>query len=193
MVTRLANIIADFFACKNWIPKEEHDIYRYGCEVILSFLLNVMIVLVCGAFFHALVEASVFYVVFLTMRKFCGGYHATTYLRCNAIFTCNLLMVILLIKNAAFISNFFLSMAVVISILLVCTLSPIVNDNKPVRASSEKRYRRISIGLVFTFSAITFLLIPYHKNVSIIIALALLSVSIAMLAEKMKRIGDEMA
>lgn len=36
MITKMASKVADFFIYRNWIEKDEHEIYRYGMEVILS-------------------------------------------------------------------------------------------------------------------------------------------------------------
>ena len=40
MITKMASKVADFFIYRNWIEKDEHEIYRYGMEVILSFVIN---------------------------------------------------------------------------------------------------------------------------------------------------------
>lgn len=36
MITKMASKVADFFIYRNWIEKDEHEIYRYGMEVILN-------------------------------------------------------------------------------------------------------------------------------------------------------------
>lgn len=30
MITKMASKVADFFIYRNWIEKDEHEIYRYG-------------------------------------------------------------------------------------------------------------------------------------------------------------------
>lgn len=98
MITKMASKVADFFIYRNWIEKDEHEIYRYGMEVILSFVINFCIVLICGIVFREMLYTFLFYAVFLLMRKFCGGYHADTYLKCNIVFALNLILINLLIK-----------------------------------------------------------------------------------------------
>lgn len=95
MITRLANIIANFFVEKSIIDLKEREIYVYGCEAIFSALVNLAIVILSGLITHELFNVFIFYFVFLTMRKYCGGYHAKTHLKCNLIFTFNVLIVIL--------------------------------------------------------------------------------------------------
>ncbi len=187
MITRLANIIADFFVEKSVIDLKEREIYVYGCEAIFSALVNLTIVIVSGLITHELFNIFIFYFVFLTMRKYCGGYHAKTHLKCNLIFTFNVIMVILFIKNISVVSTTFYIMAVVTSNILVFWLAPIENENKPLGNSEIEKYRKIAIILSFIFTVITVLLISFYKTVSIIIALALLSVSLAMLITRMMK------
>lgn len=187
MITSLANVIADFFVNNNIISSKEREIYVYGSEAIFSALVNMIIVILSGLVMHEILNAFIFYAVFLVMRKYCGGYHAKTHLRCNLIFALNILIVLLLIKNASVISVSFYVSAIIISNILIFWLAPIVNENKPLESSEIEKYRKIAKIFCLVFTVITVLLMPFYKTVSIIITLALLSVSSAMLITRLMK------
>lgn len=187
MITSLANVIADFFVDNNVINLKEREIYVYGCEAIFSALVNFAIAILSGLITHEIFNVFIFYFIFLAMRKYCGGYHAKTHLRCNLIFALNILIVLLLIKNVSIISVSFYVTAIIISNILVFWLAPIANENKPLESSEIEKYRKIAIIFCLIFTVITVLLMPFYKTVSIIITLALLSVSLAMLITRLMK------
>lgn len=187
MITYLANVIADFFVDNNIINSKEWEVYVYGSEALLSAFLNTIIVLLSGLVTHEINNAFIFYFVFLLMRKYCGRYHAKTHLRCNLVLTLNILTILMLIKNISTISVSFYVSAIVISNILVIWLAPIENENKPLENFEIKKYKKIAIILCSIFTVIIVLLIPFYKTVSIIITLALFSVSSAMLITKLMK------
>lgn len=187
MIAGLANIIADFFISKEWAEKDDREIYQYGSEVIIATSLNVFIVVVCGLLFHELKYISIFYIAFLLLRRYCGGYHAETHLKCNTIFTANVIIVLIIIKNVDLIQIDFVILAMLVSSFIVWTLSPIINKNKPLTEEETKKYRRISliITIVVDLSILGF--IAVDMKTSVVLSLALLSVSGAMIVEKITR------
>ena len=71
-----------------------------------------------------------------------------------------------------------------ISDIIIFWLAPIVNVNKPLEELEIIRFRKAARTFTIIFTIIAVLLIYIYKAVSIIIALTLLSVSIAMLYAK---------
>lgn len=93
MITSLAQYITGILLKNNIIVNEHLDIYIYGFEVLISGALSLFIGLILGLIFSQLVECIVFLIVFVTLRKYCGGYHADTYLKCNTVFAINIAIV----------------------------------------------------------------------------------------------------
>ena len=93
MITSLAQYITGILLKNNIIENEHLDIYIYGFEVLISGALSLFIGLILGLIFSQLVECIVFLIVFVTLRKYCGGYHADTYLKCNTVFAINIAIV----------------------------------------------------------------------------------------------------
>jgi len=182
-------MIADFFVEKEIIKSDEHEIYVYGAEALLSGISNLLILTVCGILMDELLIALLFFLVFNIMRKYCGGYHAATHLKCNLIFALNTLTILLLIKNYFFISEWLIVTAIIVSDIIIFWLAPIENVNKPLEKYEKKKYRKKAIIFSVIFTIIAVLLIPFNTIVSIMISLTLLSVSVAMLCTKLTKEG----
>lgn len=191
MLANLASIIADFFVQNSTIQSEEKEIYIYGCEAIFSSIINVFIVILCGLIMGEFWNAILFYVVFLAMRKYCGGYHADTHLKCGFIFAINTIVALFLIKNSHLINYSFLILSIFVSDIIIFWLTPMENKNKPLSQSETSRFRRISLFFTVGFTVIAVLLMYFSKTVSMIIILALLSVAVAMLTARLiKKRGE---
>lgn len=187
VIAELADMAASLFSRKGWIEAEEQEIYQYGCEVILSCLLNVLIVIVCGLVCRELPYALLFYAVFLILRRYCGGYHAKTYLKCSAAFTATTLLSMFLLKFFAYVSISFFIFAAVLSVIVVTAYSPIIHENKPLTEAEQKKYKKVSIVLTWMTACIGCLCYPLHKRIAFTMILALLAVTAAMLFEIIRK------
>lgn len=187
VITSLAKYIVSFLLKYDAIIEENVDIYIYGFEIIVSSSINILIAMGIGLAFSQFFESIVFLVAFVNLRKYCGGYHAKTYLKCNIIFTINIIVVMIILKLLIFLP---FSMHIITNVLFILTFSlfaPIKNEYKPISKKSEKKYKVIAVLLgVFFFSASTVL---YFINFyyCVVIDTAMLSVAISMIIEKQKK------
>ncbi|MCM1040289.1 MAG: accessory gene regulator B family protein [Ruminococcus sp.] len=82
MSIKLSYFFADFFVARKWIREEDKIIYVVGMDVILSTTWQIMIILLLGAWRKRIIEAVVYLAFFLSVRKYSGGYHASTRTGC---------------------------------------------------------------------------------------------------------------
>lgn len=186
MITKFANIMADFFINNNIVKYHEREIYRYGTEVIISVFINFFIVFLCGIILGEIIAAIVFFYVFLLLRRYCGGYHADTYLKCNLIFSANIVFVLICIKNSEYFNNLFVFFSTITSVLLTIALSPIINKNKPLSENKIGKYRKLSIFIMIIMALLVYFLLLVSRSLALTISLSMFSVSVAMLIEKIK-------
>ena len=92
-----------------------------GINILSSLFLFIGLIL--GLMFSQLVECIVFLIVFVTLRKYCGGYHADTYLKCNTVFAINIAIVMAILKLDFEYSFAFHMMLGVLCILIYFVLS----------------------------------------------------------------------
>ena len=92
MIKRLADKLTKFICSHINSSPEMADVYRYGFEITISSILNIILVLCCGIIMGDVLASVVYLLVFILLRIFTGGYHATSYLRCNIVMIVSFLL-----------------------------------------------------------------------------------------------------
>lgn len=131
MTHRLAVNIADFLLCDGTIQKEDYDIYVYGYEILLDTVTQLAVLLVAGVVTHVFFETVVFLLVFSYIRKYSGGYHASTKCMCNII--------TYLVWGIVMHCSILFELSIMIKIVLCATVTvitycraPVEHPNKPI-------------------------------------------------------------
>lgn len=186
VITSLAQCIAEFLLKNEAIDGKKLDIYIYGFEVLISGLINILIGLFIGLLFSQVVECSIFLFVFITLRKYCGGYHADTYLKCNLIFTWNLVCVMIILEFPFIIPLYIFVIICILSLIAFTLYSPIESIYKPITKEAKKVHKITSLIIGIVFTIISIILYDMNYNYCVAINTALLSVTIAMIIEKFK-------
>ena len=64
------------------IAESEAALYRYGFDMALTMLLNIISTAAVGLIFGMVFESIAFLVCYIPLRSYAGGYHSETPLRC---------------------------------------------------------------------------------------------------------------
>lgn len=148
-----------FLLIKNKIVDiQQRDIYVYGLEVILlngSLLIVFLIAsLLCGEMINFLA----YFVFFLPLRLFSGGYHAE---KSESCFVLSTIMYGISIAVTKFFPLLYLNWkwitAGVISVVVILVLSPMVNENNPLTKAQRKR-NRIIVCVLLAVDLVVFIL-----------------------------------
>ena len=136
----LVSQIVNFITEQDVISDESdvQDFYRYGIEISISSLLNIVLVVIAGILIHHIIESIVFLSLFILIRSFTGGYHAATYFRSNLLMCTTFILTAL--ANSIFSNKFSLLIIIVlicVTELIVSVLGPIENKNKPIDDSKK--------------------------------------------------------
>lgn len=121
---RLVSIILNFMIKNNVISKdtEEIEFYRYGIEITLSSLINIVLISIIGIVTNYTFESMMFLAVFIIMRSFTGGYHANTYIKSDMEEhpkNCEVLL----------ISQYYQSKRIRFELVIFCAEKAIMNSN----------------------------------------------------------------
>lgn len=130
LVSQIVNLITEQDVISD--ESDVQDFYRYGIEISISSLLNIVLVVIAGILIHHIIESIVFLTLFILIRSFTGGYHADTYFRCNLLMCITFILTVL--SNCMFSNKLSLSIIIVlicVTELIVSVLGPIENKNKP--------------------------------------------------------------
>ena len=157
MISQLSNIIVSYLIKHKAIENSSEDIehYKYGIEITISSCLNIVLVLCIGIILKIFVYSVIFLIIFISVRHFTGGYHATTYFKCNL----SLCVVFCLVSLSSFllekyINSTVITFHIILSSLIMTAFCPVANENKPIPSDSINKYKFIAICLSHLYSII---------------------------------------
>ena len=166
MIHSLSENIADFLLSKDCFEKENLDIYVYGTELILSTALGIIIVSILSIVFNCIAQGLLFYLTFYTIRKYSGGLHCNTHLKCNLTYLSVFILSVLIdsvVKNSVY-RIFILITFVVFSLITIILFAPIENINKPIKYEDRKKFKIISI-IIYLSHILLFVLLNYFFEI----------------------------
>ena len=134
--------IADWLVQGGAIAAEEREVYEFGLDKLFSSLVNFFFVVALGLLFGVLLQAMVFYVAYIMLRVYAGGYHAEKPLTC---FFASIIVLIPCLVAIRFyqiwnVPVVFWSLLVGSAAVLVL-LGPVEHRNKPLDALEKIVYR----------------------------------------------------
>ncbi|MDD6827896.1 MAG: accessory gene regulator B family protein [Oscillospiraceae bacterium] len=162
MIDLLGSKISSKFVEHKIITEDMVDIYKYGVEITISSIIGFALVLIIGLIFKSLMQALIFYIVFIILRSFTGGYHASSYLKCNLVFSITASLVIFFSKAATEVQ---FSTGVINSLFLPALsvflwLAPIENPNKPIEKKRRIYFKTGSVlaaVILYIFSLVLYI------------------------------------
>lgn len=137
MLTQISDKLAVFFLQRDLIKASHQRIIAYGLTLMISTILNIMLIVFLGFFLNRLSDALVFLVVFIVLRQFSGGYHASTYLKC-CIVLCSSFGAVLLFRQIFSRQMEMMLVALVLSLVTFLMFAPIGDINKPIRPEKQR-------------------------------------------------------
>lgn len=146
--------------CEAINNEENYELYQYAIFIVLSAVLHFTSVIILGICFDLLVESLLFYISFIAIRKFAGGYHSKTPTRCFLYSLTINFSVLLAIKLLSAYNGWITFTLCVFSFLIILLFSPVGNANKPLNDKEKKIYRWVAITITFVL-LVVFLLLKY--------------------------------
>ncbi len=189
MIEALSRKILNYLLSSDAIEQDETDYYMYGIEITISSLLNVLLVFVIGLIFSAFAECVVFLCTFILIRQFSGGFHASSYFKCNAALCCTCIIVVLLQK----FTHDLITIPAAICMSAVCVMiiiirCPVENANKPIPKKRRPFYKMISAFIGICCACVGITLIYFGNCLGAVLVYTLCAVTILIpAADFMKR------
>lgn len=172
----------------NAIHQEDIEVYTYGIQLLVMMILDWSITFFIMLVIKQITMSIVYFIVFMSMRHQCGGYHAVTHLRCSLAF--NIVYVISIWSALYFSVRDYIWLFVLGELINFCLLflfAPIAHENKPVSAEQLMRHRTYGmiLNVILTvIAAITMIL--EQNNLGWSILFAQISVSGSVFLQKIK-------
>lgn len=158
MFKRLSYKFANLLVKNEVIEKEDFEIYRYGFETLIYFIVNISVALCIGIIFDRFIHTIIFLSCYCTLRQFTGGYHARNYTECTLTFIGMYLMTIFVANNIYIDKNkYLLILFMIFSIYIIYRFAPLEHRNKPLSENDKKHYKIVSIKISMIIG-VTFIL-----------------------------------
>ena len=166
MIHLLSMSIADYLFHRKIITIDKYPVYQYGLEMIISTILGVVLVLLCGVLTGSFLHSIIFYLLFVTLRMFTGGYHADTHFMCKLVLCGSFLTTnyICYLLSGEDTWGIYVSLAL-FNLITVIFFSPVECSKKPLTDTIKKRNKKISILLYIILLTTLFGLFytPYNE------------------------------
>lgn len=165
MLEKASKSITNSLRKKGIVLDEFADVYQYGFELLLSFLISTGLVILAGIIFNCFIETLVFLLVFISLRSFTGGFHAMKYLTCT-VSTFGVYSFVMIVS--AFVSVNFLVFFILLLIgsIILYIKAPVENPNKELTKKQKSKYKWISLVLFFGLSLIGYVFLKSNSAIS---------------------------
>lgn len=131
------------------IDSKDEEVFKYGLEGFITAVLEILSVLIVSAILGNFINTIIFFIAFLPLRLYAGGYHAETRLNCYLVLLFVYYCFILLTN---YIANSYITVfeicSLVLTVITVMLASPIINANKKASKKEISFYREKSIKIM---------------------------------------------
>lgn len=193
MISKLSTYLTEKLLFNGTISDEDKELYIYGLFMLISHLMFFIIACIFGLILGCVFESIIFYMAFQFIRRYAGGYHASTETRCDILSTLSILACIAVIRlSKAY--DFQTVLLIISSISAVCifSLSPLDTPEKPLSDNELKYFRKVSwLILLVIVAAIIVSFVFKFQIVTVPCCLSLIFESILLVAGKIKRISQK--
>ncbi len=172
--------------CEDEKHTDNYELYEYAIYILLSSAFHIATVIVLGLVFNLLTESLVFYLSFIAIRKFAGGYHAKTPVSCYLFSFASNIIILCLVKGLGSINTLFIFISIIFELLcvvLILLISPLDTENNPLTEQEKKMYRMLTsiiTILIFIISTL-FIFIGYRNIVSSMICGVVMSALVLLM------------
>ncbi len=185
MVCWLSAKILSFISKSMQIESDMKSVYQYGFEITISSILNITLVLICSLAVRDIFAGIIYLFIFIFLRSFTGGYHATTYFRCNLA-----LIVAFFITFAAYkiiachmYPVYVCEVISLLNLIPIVIFSPVKNKHKPLDDLQIERSNKLSFIIASVLSVAGLVLYTMEIWIGAMIIMTITTVASLMIIE----------
>lgn len=153
MTKQLAVWVTTRLVDRKIVLQKDKAVVLYGMEVAMATVIGIALIILVSILGNLPWAWLFFLISFVPLRRTAGGYHANTHRQCYLVFTLAFALCVS-IERIGVVTNLVFLIGILISTVIVIWLSPIIPQNKPLKADRKRRNRHISIWLMVCNSLI---------------------------------------
>ena len=189
----LAAYTANFLVTCGVIEQKDISIYRYGLEVLYLSVLEILSILLLAVWMGNFFETLLYFVAFIPLRLFAGGYHANTRLGCYFVSLCIYGVFSMMVAFAS-ISHLLSVFFSVVAFIIIWWQAPVVHRNHKI--SQEEIFYAKAVSRILAVIELLFVIVVgiVSVQVAFIISIGYLSEALSIVIMsfiefyKMKRV-----
>lgn len=193
MISKLSTYLTEKLLSNGMISEDDKDLYIYGLFMLISHLMFFIIACVFGLILGCVFESIIFYIAFQFIRRYAGGYHASTETRCDILSTLSILACIVVIKlSKIYDIQTVLLITSALSAVCIFVFCPLDTPEKPLTDKEFRYFRKISWIILFVI--IVAIIVSYifkFKMITVPCCLSLILESILVVAGKIKKVSQK--
>ena len=82
MIVKTASYVTQILIDIGVIEEKNGEVYHFGLEMAIAMFLNLITTIMIGLLFRMLLESLVFLALFIPLRSYAGGFHASNHFKC---------------------------------------------------------------------------------------------------------------
>lgn len=191
MLERISNSLTNkLYIAQPRLDKSKKAIYKYGLELLFSTVMGMLSILVISIAIFDITYAIAFFLNFIGLRFFSGGYHAKTYGKCFLISNCVYLLSALIGKSLYATHSYFMVMGIAaLSVGLIIVLAPVKSVKHPL---SKKIYQKNrTTARIYVLVAFFLIIVLFGTNTSMefacVCSMSLLAVMVMMITANVEK------
>ena len=177
--------ISYYFSKKLSSNTEEQEVLQYGFECLINTLIPTIFYFLFALAQSMIFETIIWLVLFLLLRNYIGGYHASSHGRCITISTFYGLLTL-------FCIYYFNSIPLIVEICSCSIITifhilfgPIINDSNLIE--NYRKYKIIGLAIIIAESALMLIFNFYDVGIHSCLFFSLVSAVILHHVERIKR------
>ena len=147
MITAIAEKLTNKLLSNGYLAAAEKEEISYGLFTFFSRCFFLLICIFFGFLFHCFFESLAYYFTFLFVKKYAGGYHASTELKCIIISSTSILLSVLCIYVCKLVSTIYCipCLVSIVAGCIICVFAPVEVKEKQLTTEEKKQFRFYSI------------------------------------------------
>lgn len=190
MINKLSTRLTERLLSNGTISDEDKDLYIYGLFMLFSHLMFFIIACIFGLILGCIFESIIFYIAFQFIRRYAGGYHASTETRCEIFSSLSILACIVVIKLLkTYDFQTVLLLITILSAVCIFIFCPLDTPEKPLSDKEFKYFRKVSWLILLVIVIV--IIVSYFLKLNILITpccMSLIFESILLTSGKIKRV-----
>lgn len=158
MIGSFAEKLTERLIEKGSVSEGNRELYVYGFFMLFSHAAYFVLAVILGLLLGCPVQGIVFFIAFQFARRFAGGFHADTEIKCTVLSLSTIFICILMCRLARdFGFSIYLIVPAAVFTVLTVIFSPLDTPSKPLSAAEKKRCRKISLLIIAVICVLTVL------------------------------------